>query len=517
MPQLMTELDTGLADPGWHPIVLIAGFVLWFLAIHPFQDGNGRLARILTTMLLIRTGHDWVPFSSLDRVIEVHKSQYYQALRESQLSARQDPTAYEAWLLFLLRAIRAQQQNLTLRIERERGVIGLSPTQRQILAALSEFQPVSAPRIAAVLGIPARTVRYNLQDLAAKRLVSFDGERKGRLYRTAPLNDVTPAAEPGLPAPAESPTALVPMPAMPAQYMTPNARPYASITIDAQTASPQLLTDDVMDAFDAWVLTVRPDAEAWQAGPNIVRWHIPSPDGGGDLWQASLQPAIQVDVLCALAVSDIPGGTAVPVAQLWDYWIRTLRDMPGLLRARGGPIPPAPRLADLPFEPTVRDRSRLRRAGGSEAGSSAGRYPTMGLRRRQPGTGLRCRRGPLRSGSQPHAPLQLSPCRPGGQRAYLNHPRRRGLKGWSGLVSSLDCNLELCQFLDIRLEIRPLKARLPFRRLFMHERGAPCHSPAYHLDKLSRDHPVHELERLDLRREALDHPLGTETCLYPTR
>ena len=343
MPALLSELDTALTDRSWHPLVLIADFVLWFLAIHPFQDGNGRLARVLTTLLLIRTGHDWVAFSSLERVVENNKADYYRALRASQLSARTDPTDFSEWLLFFLRAVRAQQLNLAARIERERGAIGVSGTQQRILATLAELQDASAPRIAAILNLPPRTVRHNLQALAGRKLVSFSGERKGRRYHTTPLGDpltvsrLSPSDETA-PSP-EGTSGLLPeggtRPEPVSVYMTPNARPYASIVIDGLSAAPQPLSDDVMDAFDEWVRVLRPDAEPWQSVPQAVRWHIPSTDGGGDLWQASLLPGAQIEVVWAPPVTPAPGGSSTSMVALWRYWSTTLGDLKDLLERVG--------------------------------------------------------------------------------------------------------------------------------------------------------------------------------------
>ena len=87
-PRLMKELvawtNRELAGTTHHPLLVIAVFIVRFLAIHPFQDGNGRLARVLTNLLLLRTGYTYVPYSSLERVIEENREQYYRALRSAQ-------------------------------------------------------------------------------------------------------------------------------------------------------------------------------------------------------------------------------------------------------------------------------------------------------------------------------------------------------------------------------------------------------------------------------------------------
>ena len=91
-----------LEDKSVHPLLATGVFVVWFLAIHPFQDGNGRLSRILTTLLLLRTGYEYVPYSSLESVIEDNKEQYYKALRQTQASLRSDAPDWEKWCVFFL-------------------------------------------------------------------------------------------------------------------------------------------------------------------------------------------------------------------------------------------------------------------------------------------------------------------------------------------------------------------------------------------------------------------------------
>ena len=96
-PRLMQDLvratNEALDDSSLHPLVVIARFVVDFLAIHPFQDGNGRLARALTILLLLRSGYDYVPYASLERVIEENKQAYYVAVRASQLAMNTGPAA----------------------------------------------------------------------------------------------------------------------------------------------------------------------------------------------------------------------------------------------------------------------------------------------------------------------------------------------------------------------------------------------------------------------------------------
>ncbi|HET7565807.1 MAG TPA: Fic family protein [Gemmatimonadaceae bacterium] len=205
-PRLMAELvaatNEALEADNAHPLVVIARFVVDLLAIHPFQDGNGRLARALTTLLLVRAGYDYVPYSSLERVIEENKQAYYTALRLSQTAMRAEPAEFGAWLLFFLRALRAQKQSLEAKLQVERSMLQLSDVQQRVLEVITTQGRATTPAIASTLGIPRRTVRYHLDVLVGLGMIEAHGERKGRYYTrgtgtAAPRTAIVAAASPG--------------------------------------------------------------------------------------------------------------------------------------------------------------------------------------------------------------------------------------------------------------------------------------------------------------------------------
>lgn len=133
-PRLMAEavdwateaLETRLL----HPLLATAIFIVIFLEIHPFQDGNGRLSRILTTLLLLRAGYAYVPYSSLESVIEQSKEGYYLALRQTQGTIRSDTPNWQPWVLFFLRALQQQMKHLARKVEREDHPVGDAGTVR---------------------------------------------------------------------------------------------------------------------------------------------------------------------------------------------------------------------------------------------------------------------------------------------------------------------------------------------------------------------------------------------------
>lgn len=185
MTQLVMATNEALSATVVHPLVTIAKFLVDFLAIHPFQDGNGRLARALTTLLLRRAGYDYVPYSSLERVIEDNKAGYYAALRESQLAMRTNPAAFSAWLLYFLRALRAQQQSLELKLRVERSLLDLSDAQQRLTDFITAHGRATSTMIGKALGIPYRTVRYHLGTLVGRGVLRAHGEKKGRYYTRA--------------------------------------------------------------------------------------------------------------------------------------------------------------------------------------------------------------------------------------------------------------------------------------------------------------------------------------------
>jgi Fic family protein len=127
MKELITTVNEAMADKTVHPLLAIAVFVVIFLEIHPFQDGNGRLSRVLTTLLLLRMGYAYVPYSSLEGVIEQSKENYYLALRQTQGSIRTKPPNWQPWVLFFLRSLQKQTKHLLEKIEREKLVLEKLP------------------------------------------------------------------------------------------------------------------------------------------------------------------------------------------------------------------------------------------------------------------------------------------------------------------------------------------------------------------------------------------------------
>ena len=189
-PRLMNELSawtqTELTDGKLHPLLVSAIFTVVFLEIHPFQDGNGRLSRMLTTLLLLRAGYAYVSYSSLESVIERTKEQYYLALRQTQGTIRSNTPNWQPWITYFLKALQRQKQRLETKIERERLMVGTLPELSiQILQLAHEHGTLTNAQIVNMTAANRNTVKKHLQSLVLKNHLAQHGRGKGTWYGRA--------------------------------------------------------------------------------------------------------------------------------------------------------------------------------------------------------------------------------------------------------------------------------------------------------------------------------------------
>jgi Fic family protein len=186
-PRLMAELVdwvvTREADRSLHPLLVISIFVVVLLEIHPFQDGNGRLSRVLTTLLLLRAGYGYVPYSSLESVIEQSKEGYYLSLRRTQGTIRTERPDWNPWLEFFLRALQRQKQRLEKKMERERIMLGALPELSVLILELArEHGRVTVAEAAKVSGASRHTVKDHLKSLTEQGHLTLRGAGRGAWY-----------------------------------------------------------------------------------------------------------------------------------------------------------------------------------------------------------------------------------------------------------------------------------------------------------------------------------------------
>ena len=172
-----------LSEDEPHPLIVIGVFVVVFLAIHPFQDGNGRLSRVLTTLLLLRAGYAYVPYASLESVIERTKDRYYRALRRTQGTLRTGKPDWQPWLEYLLGALRTQKRALEEKIKRERIILNsLPPLSVQILEIVREHGRVTVADAAKITGTSRHTIKDHLKALTKSGHLQLHGAGRGAWY-----------------------------------------------------------------------------------------------------------------------------------------------------------------------------------------------------------------------------------------------------------------------------------------------------------------------------------------------
>ena len=186
-PRKMNEL-MGWLSSEWrrrmtHPLLTIAIFIVHFLAVHPFQDGNGRLSRLLTTLLLLQAGYTYVTYSSLEHVIEGNKEQYYIALRKAQKTIYTDNSSLMTWILFFLHSLRKQVETLEKRINDEICLEDISPLSKDLLKIARERGRLTIRESVKLLNANRNTVKVHLRELVRKGMLLQQGRGKGTWYR----------------------------------------------------------------------------------------------------------------------------------------------------------------------------------------------------------------------------------------------------------------------------------------------------------------------------------------------
>ncbi len=186
-PRRMSELIAWTSDAyssrQLHPLLVTAIFTVVLLEIHPFQDGNGRLSRILTSLLLLRAGYSYVPYSSLESVIEQSKEAYYLALRQTQVTVRTDAPNWQPWVTFFLRALQLQMKRLAKKIEREKVILAELPELSvRIIEYVREHGRVTISDIVRLTGTSRNTLKQHFRQLVAQGHLALHGSGRGAWY-----------------------------------------------------------------------------------------------------------------------------------------------------------------------------------------------------------------------------------------------------------------------------------------------------------------------------------------------
>lgn len=182
--ELIDWYDVEIKGVTYHPLILIGAFIVHFLAIHPFQDGNGRLSRILTTLMLLKEGYHYVPYCSLESIVEENKEQYYLNLRRAQTSFKTDHGSMDEWLVYFLKMLKKQKDILFQRLEREKVLAfeELLKVEVKIIGLVTEHKKLTIGEIVVLTGINRNTAKKYMKRLVEKGHLKMSGVGKGSWY-----------------------------------------------------------------------------------------------------------------------------------------------------------------------------------------------------------------------------------------------------------------------------------------------------------------------------------------------
>ena len=183
MNELLQSVTAALASNTQHRLPVIANFIVEFLKIHPFLDGNGRLSRILTNMLLLQAGYAYIPYVSLERLVEARKGDYYVALRRSQGTFGTKSESIADWLQYFLEVLNQQAMQATSLLEISTLEIDLSPAQQKVWEIFADDEVITPKQIMTMTGVPRGTVGQALEKLLQLKMIERMGLGSSTRYK----------------------------------------------------------------------------------------------------------------------------------------------------------------------------------------------------------------------------------------------------------------------------------------------------------------------------------------------
>lgn len=163
-----------------HTLIKVASFVYDFLSVHPFQDGNGRISRLISTLLLLKNGYKWIQYVSFEHEIENRKNEYYQVLRSCQ--AQRPNEDVTEWIMFFLNCLSNIQSQLMTKLQKNGLETQLSSKEKSIYTIIQNRPNIQSGEISEKLAIPAPTVKRILSELLKKGLIEKQGKGRNVSY-----------------------------------------------------------------------------------------------------------------------------------------------------------------------------------------------------------------------------------------------------------------------------------------------------------------------------------------------
>jgi len=183
MQELVEWTQEALQSRRSHPLLIIGNFLVEFLQIHPFQDGNGRLSRVLTSLMMLQAGYSYMPYVSHEKLIEDNKADYYVALRRSQKTFRTRYEKVTPWLEFFFNVLLAQTKEAIALLSRENIERILSPKQLAVWKYLEKSPEATPQEISKATKVSRPTVSQALTVLVRLKKVERVGQGRTTRYR----------------------------------------------------------------------------------------------------------------------------------------------------------------------------------------------------------------------------------------------------------------------------------------------------------------------------------------------
>jgi Fic family protein len=184
MPQLIAWLNERMEKKDMHPLVFISGFVYEFLSIHPYKDGNGRLSRLITTLLMMKQEYEFIQYVSFENVIESTKDEYYRVLMDGQQKRYKDNERIDSWVLYFMQCLITLTERLEAKYETYSKLrTSLNKRQQQVLDFIRDNQPAQVGDIGkALVEYSRNTLKKDLAYMVKEKLILKTGDRKGTRY-----------------------------------------------------------------------------------------------------------------------------------------------------------------------------------------------------------------------------------------------------------------------------------------------------------------------------------------------
>lgn len=172
------------------PVLTVATFVFDFLSIHPFRDGNGRVSRLLTNLLLLQQGFKVSRYLSLERLVEQRRDDYYRVLAECSAGWREGQNTILPWWNFFLEILRRAYRDLAERVEAtDAPELATTKTTLVEQTILTQRDPFTLAHLQAQLpGVSDQLIRKVLTLLKAQGRIQLEGRGRGAAWKVLQEN-----------------------------------------------------------------------------------------------------------------------------------------------------------------------------------------------------------------------------------------------------------------------------------------------------------------------------------------